>query len=408
MKSAIIPQSPSLLNGELFNYDSSCKVGTDAKSGFPDHIGYSMLREKFRDDGDELYTIDNVNIYSVDICIFIDMNYWYLSQILQMESPPTLVYIMREPPSVDPLNAIRNILRIAPLFDVVFTWNDTLEEISEKFIGYNWPQHIQPVHTDKESFQEQTLLTTVSSRRYSTHPNELYTAREEVIQYFDEHHPERFSLFGRFWNKQPTIGDIVVHHKFKTDTYQTYNGEIDDKSDAYTSHQFALAFENITGIEGCITEKIFDCLRGGAVPVYWGANNIEEYVPKDCFIDYRNFQSPEALFERLDSVTAEEYNRYRSAGKDFLEERGEEFSPECFAETIYENIYRDEKVGKDKLSNNVEEEIIRKGPAHQLVYHHDEYSAGRYVWNAMKLIRRDPQIILDIPEIPYHGLQKLL
>ena len=40
---------------------------------------------------------------------------------------------------------------------------------------------------------------------------------------------------------------------------------------------------------GYMTEKIWDSFKAKTVPVYWGASNIEEYVPKNCFIDYRDF-----------------------------------------------------------------------------------------------------------------------
>ena len=38
-----------------------------------------------------------------------------------------------------------------------------------------------------------------------------------------------------------------------------------------------------------MTEKLFDCFFSGTVPVYWGAPDVFDWVPADCFIDMRQF-----------------------------------------------------------------------------------------------------------------------
>lgn len=40
---------------------------------------------------------------------------------------------------------------------------------------------------------------------------------------------------------------------------------------------------------GFITERILNCFRAGTVPVYIGCYDIENYVPKELFIDFREF-----------------------------------------------------------------------------------------------------------------------
>ena len=36
-------------------------------------------------------------------------------------------------------------------------------------------------------------------------------------------------------------------------------------------------------VKGYITEKIFDSFFAGVVPIYWGAENITDYVPKSLY-----------------------------------------------------------------------------------------------------------------------------
>jgi len=60
-------------------------------------------------------------------------------------------------------------------------------------------------------------------------------------------------------------------------------------------HKFELAFENAIA-EDYVTEKFFDPLMVGTVPVYLGAPNVEQFAPGDhCYINSADFSSPEAL-----------------------------------------------------------------------------------------------------------------
>ena len=63
--------------------------------------------------------------------------------------------------------------------------------------------------------------------------------------------------------------------------YPFYQGKCDKKAETYHKYKFAICFENMKNIKGYVTEKILDCLTAGIVPVYAGADNIEEYVFED-------------------------------------------------------------------------------------------------------------------------------
>jgi hypothetical protein len=61
---------------------------------------------------------------------------------------------------------------------------------------------------------------------------------------------------------------------------------------------------------GYMTEKIWDSFKAKTVPIYWGASNIEEYVPKNCFIDYRDFRDFKKLESFLMTLNEDQYNEY--------------------------------------------------------------------------------------------------
>ena len=59
---------------------------------------------------------------------------------------------------------------------------------------------------------------------------------------------------------------------------------------------------------GYITEKIFGAFAAGCVPsIYYGAPNIETYIPKDCFINYLDFQTPEELYNFMVNMPEDVY-----------------------------------------------------------------------------------------------------
>lgn len=60
-----------------------------------------------------------------------------------------------------------------------------------------------------------------------------------------------------------------------------------------------IAFENAIS-KDYVTEKFFNPLVIGSVPVYLGAPNIEDFIPgKNSFVDVRNFDSPKDLADFL-------------------------------------------------------------------------------------------------------------
>jgi hypothetical protein len=83
-------------------------------------------------------------------------------------------------------------------------------------------------------------------------------------------------------------------------------------------YKFVIASENFRGSKGYISEKIFDAILGGSVPVYFGEKKIADFIPKNSFIDASEFHSLEHLVKKLERMSEEEWQQIRSAGKAFL------------------------------------------------------------------------------------------
>lgn len=158
--------------------------------------------------------------------------------------------------------------------------------------------------------------TNDKSRLY---PNQLYSERIKTIRFFEANEPD-FVFYGRNWN--PT-------------EYPSYRGNVEDKIAVNKNYKFTICYENCRDLPGYVTEKIFDCFAAGSIPVYWGACNITDYIPKDCFIDRRDFETLEKLYAFLKDMSKEEYESYLERIDSYLN------SPESdlFSEENYRRIF---------------------------------------------------------------------
>jgi hypothetical protein len=142
-----------------------------------------------------------------------------------------------------------------------------------------------------------------------------------------------FDLYGVGWNRPPNLKEKMM--PFTRRFYSSYRGTLQNKWDVLPRYRFSLCYENIRDEPGWVTEKIFDCMRAGCVPIYWGANNISDYVDPEAFIDRRKYKSDAELEIFLLGITEKEYLIYQEAIKDYLQgDLFKKFLPPAFADTI--------------------------------------------------------------------------
>ncbi|MBT4090894.1 MAG: hypothetical protein HOE30_20605 [Deltaproteobacteria bacterium] len=157
---------------------------------------------------------------------------------------------------------------------------------------------------------------------------EIYVDRIKAIHYFSQY--SDLHLYGEGWD-DPVSGFSKKYHESARKAWkQTL--PFREKNPTLNKYRFSLCFENCS-FPGYITEKIFDCFHSGCIPVYFGAPDITDFVPKLCFIDYRDFKSFTQLDKFLREMSEETGKEYLDAAYSFLQ------SPEC--ESFYQNVYID-------------------------------------------------------------------
>lgn len=204
----------------------------------------------------------------------------------------------------------------------VYTWDDTLVD-NVKFFRFNYP-YLMPNKENPIPFNKRKMCTLVVGN--------WTKERLNVVNFFDKNHPQDLECYGRF---PPGLKNSFMH---KGHIAGLHSGE--EKIRTLQNYRFCICFENTVGLQGYITEKIFSCFAAGCIPIYWGPSNIENYIPKSCFIDYRDFSSVAELYDFISSMSKERHQKYINAIKHYLQsENAKIFSPEYFENLISEAIH---------------------------------------------------------------------
>ena len=226
------------------------------------------------------------------------------------------VLILLEPPTVEPEHYDA---KYHEGFEKVFIMLDDYVD-NKKHFKLFYPQPSIQMIDDVVSFDQKKLCTMIFGNKSSTHHLELYSKRREIIRFFENHAPDEFDLYGVGWEKA---------------NYPLYKGPVSSKKDVLKNYKFCICYENMRDVNGYITEKIFDAFFAGCVPVYWGAKNISQFIPKECFIAREEFESNESLYNYLKSISVDQYGEYITAIRKYLASSASDFfSKEYFAKNV--------------------------------------------------------------------------
>ena len=285
-KIAFIPWDSSIHHDNIYNPRDDWYVDS--------HI---LLARYLKTKDAEIHTIDMYNdISEVDCFLFSKLDYKWMAKLADIKAMDRAVYWSAEPPVVVDVNCKEGYEKILKFFGNIMTWNPDFvdnKRIFKRNIPYMFVKHFEEL--SRENFDNKKLLTNISGNKSSMHPNEMYSERGKVITWFENQHIDEFDLYGYGWNAAD---------------HPSYKGTVISKFDTYHRYKFALCLENMKEVKGYITEKICDCLTAGIVPVYYGASDIAEYVPKGCYIDYSQFTSLDEMYHYLKNMTFDTYMGY--------------------------------------------------------------------------------------------------
>ena len=233
-------------------------------------------------------------------------------------------FLIMEPPVVAP-HLYRALPELTRHFDRVFVHNTVGDGYSlkgvdqSKLYTFYWPQPYPGVlesHWSKENRQNRIVVINGNHIPRSLF-GQLYGKRIEVMARLAK--LGVVDLFGQGWDKWWSHRSMWPPYWFNFKALMSiYKGPCDSKFEVLSGYRFSLCFENMT-MKGYLTEKLFDCLYAGTIPLYLGARNVEELIPSEAYIDCRKFTSWEEMVHKVTAMTNDEVNLMRLAGKKFIQ-----------------------------------------------------------------------------------------
>ncbi len=215
-------------------------------------------------------------------------------------------------------------------FSKIYTWQDDLID-NKKYFKFYDPQPRFDVEEQVMPFEQKTLSVLLTCNKHYAHPSSLSAERMKIVNFFENYQGE-FDFYGFYW---------------PAGCSKNYKGTVTSKVECMKHYRFCFCYENNNGFQGYVTgDKILNVFVAGCVPIHWGAPNVEKYIPKNCFIDKRDFASYEELYQFLKGMTQEEYFRYIDNIKQFMvSPQALLFSPENFIDIFLESV----EPGYDKM-----------------------------------------------------------
>lgn len=232
-------------------------------------------------------------------------------------------FFVLEPPVVQPAlyQALPNLTRA---FEKVYVHNIegdgySLENVDQsKLAKLYWPQPFNSVLEDYWLNQERShrIVVVNGNHRPANRKNELYSKRIEAMAALSQFGV--IDLYGRGWDQWWSRRSMwYPYWRHFGIIRKIYRGACESKYAVLSRYRFSLCFENMI-MKGYMTEKIFDCLYAGTIPLYLGAPDIDSYIPTEAFIDSREYDSWKDLWQYLAKLPESVINKKREAGRDFI------------------------------------------------------------------------------------------
>jgi len=315
----IDPPSVAYLGGRLFDLSDPILNRDDSL------LPYYQIKEKFQEFGVEVLTADFLPTKpSQDSSNYYSFGRLDLLKNLQNRLDIKFkAFLIFEPPVVDPL-PYKALPFLSNIFEEIYLHNTIGDGYSLKGVDASklrklfWPQPREDVILDfwNKIDREFRIVVINGSHVPQLAKDELYSKRIEAMLALAP--TGIIDLYGRGWDRWWSRSNMwLPYWKNRSCLMSIYKGPTQNKYETLSKYHFSLCFENMK-MSGYVTEKIFDCFYAGTIPIYMGAQDIEKFIPKESFIDFRNFSSWGSMLKFIETLTLDEISRMRLSGRNFI------------------------------------------------------------------------------------------
>lgn len=232
-------------------------------------------------------------------------------------------FVIMEPPVVIP-HLYKALPKLTAMFDRVYVHNTRGEGYSldgvdtSKLHRLYWPiphdEVLEPYWGNDRRMKRVVVIN--GSHNPQSKVGEQYSLRIKAMAELSK--MGAVDLYGMGWDKWWSREAMWLPYWLNRRVLLSiYKGKCASKFEVLQNYEFCLCFENMR-MDGYITEKIFDCLYAGTIPLYMGAPDILEYIPEDVFVDCRKYSTWAEMWEDVVNMRAEKIDAMRQAGRSFL------------------------------------------------------------------------------------------
>lgn len=229
-----------------------------------------------------------------------------------------------EPPLIAP-KLYQNLNLYLRIFKNVYVHNTTLSNFNidnrfrYKLKKLYWPMPYKKVNKNlwEKKNRKNKLVIINSYQKPKNKFNELYSFRLKSIIELGAH--EFIDLFGKNWSNLTSRNKLWLFFlKNRKNILSNYHGSVESKYQTLSLYNFALCIEN-TRFNGYISEKLFDAMYVGTIPIYYGAPDINQYLPRNTFINFNDFKNINSLVKFIKSLNYKEIQNFKESGREFIE-----------------------------------------------------------------------------------------
>ena len=250
---------------------------------------------------------------------------------------------------------------------IITTGNSEID--SKKFLNVNWPYkyHLNPAtpaildpnlndilerqtNNSQEIYEtwnnRETRISMIAANKVSPTSNSNYKLRRQLAKQLTS---DALNVYGPLWNSsiwpkarhriavlyaamgQGTFPNLFEVYGNFWRTYPNALGEIRDKHEVLTKSKFALVIENSNDV---ITEKLFDALINGAIPLYVGPDLSKAGLPENLAIQIK--QDETNILKVTEEISRDLAEKILATGQEFI--LSETFRTYFSAEFVFKDM----------------------------------------------------------------------
>jgi len=244
---------------------------------------------------------------------------------------------------IEPIVILPNMYNNVSNYKRIYTWNSKYKKflednnIVDEVVLIEFPifnNNSNPFLTKKSiSFEDRKDLSLIC--RYRDNMIHGADATNLRYSYFENIDLSQKSCYGKIPYCNQFYRGIIGTTKEET------KPSSESKLIKMNEYKFNLCFENCYSSfwsVDYITEKIVDCFKAKTIPIYYGCYNIEEWIPKELYIDIRDFSNIDLLTKYLKTIQKEQFEDMTEKAFEFVNTKFKNYGSIKILKEIIEEV----------------------------------------------------------------------